>query len=75
VRSSSPDSPSVGTSSRASVAIAAAVLARSQALLGFGLNSGVESLSATVVLWRLYAERRNPERAAAVEHRALASSV
>jgi divalent metal cation (Fe/Co/Zn/Cd) transporter len=53
------------------VAIAAAVLAGSQALLGFGLDSGVESLSATVVLWRLYAERRNPDRAEAVEQRAL----
>jgi divalent metal cation (Fe/Co/Zn/Cd) transporter len=53
------------------VAIAAAVLASSQALLGFGLDSGVESLSATVVLWRLYAERRDPARAEAVEQRAL----
>jgi divalent metal cation (Fe/Co/Zn/Cd) transporter len=53
------------------VAIAAAVLAGSQALLGFGLDSGVESLSATVVLWRLSAERRNPERAEAVEQQAL----
>jgi divalent metal cation (Fe/Co/Zn/Cd) transporter len=53
------------------VATAAAVLAGSQALLGFGLDSGVESLSATVVLWRLYAERRDPDRAEAVEQRAL----
>jgi divalent metal cation (Fe/Co/Zn/Cd) transporter len=53
------------------VAIAAAVMAGSQALLGFGLDSGVESLSASVVLWRLYAERRDPERAEAVEQRAL----
>jgi divalent metal cation (Fe/Co/Zn/Cd) transporter len=53
------------------VAIVAAVVARSQALLGFGLDSGVESLSATVVLWRLYAERRDPHRAEAVEQRAL----
>jgi divalent metal cation (Fe/Co/Zn/Cd) transporter len=53
------------------VAIAAAVLAGSQALLGFGLDSGVESLSATVVLWRLYAERRDPARAEAAEQRAL----
>jgi divalent metal cation (Fe/Co/Zn/Cd) transporter len=35
------------------------------------LDSGVESLSASVVLWRLYAERRDPERAEAVEQRAL----
>ena len=38
---------------------------------GFGLDSGVESLSAAVVLWRLYAERRDPHRAEAVEQRAL----
>jgi divalent metal cation (Fe/Co/Zn/Cd) transporter len=53
------------------VAISAALIAGSQALLGFGLDSGVESLSASVVLWRLYAEQRDPERAEAVEHRAL----
>jgi divalent metal cation (Fe/Co/Zn/Cd) transporter len=53
------------------IAITAAVVAGSQALLGFGLDSGVESLSASVVLWRLYAERRRPERADVVEHRAL----
>jgi divalent metal cation (Fe/Co/Zn/Cd) transporter len=39
-------------------------------LLGFGLDSSVESLSASVVLWRLCAERRDPGRADAVEHRA-----
>jgi divalent metal cation (Fe/Co/Zn/Cd) transporter len=53
------------------VAIAAALMAGSRALLGFGLDSGVESLSASVVLWRLYAEGRDPERAEAVEQRAL----
>jgi divalent metal cation (Fe/Co/Zn/Cd) transporter len=53
------------------VAIAAALVAGSQALLGFGLDSAVESLSGAVVLWRLYAERRDPGRAEAVEHRAL----
>jgi divalent metal cation (Fe/Co/Zn/Cd) transporter len=53
------------------VAISAAVVAGSRALLGFGLDSGVESLSATVVLWRLYAERRDPHRAEAVEQLAL----
>jgi divalent metal cation (Fe/Co/Zn/Cd) transporter len=53
------------------VAITAAVIAGSRALLGFGLDSGVESLSAAVVLWRLYAERRDPDRADAVEQRAL----
>ena len=53
------------------VAIAAATVAGSQALLGFGLDSGVESLSASILLWRLYAEQRDAERAAAVEQRAL----
>jgi divalent metal cation (Fe/Co/Zn/Cd) transporter len=53
------------------VALVAALVAGSRALLGFGLDSGVESLSASVVLWRLYAERRDPERAEAVEQRAL----
>jgi divalent metal cation (Fe/Co/Zn/Cd) transporter len=53
------------------IAIAAALLVGSPALLGFGLDSGVESLSGSVVLWRLYAERRDPERAAVVEQRAL----
>jgi divalent metal cation (Fe/Co/Zn/Cd) transporter len=53
------------------VAISAAVLAGSRALLGFGLDSFVESLSASVVLWRLYAERRDPHRAEVVEQRAL----
>ena len=53
------------------VAIAAALTAGSRALLGFGLDSGVESLSATVVLWRLYAERHDPGRAESVEQRAL----
>jgi divalent metal cation (Fe/Co/Zn/Cd) transporter len=53
------------------VAIVAAVMAASTALLGFGLDSGIESLSASIVLWRLYAERRDPGRADAVEQRAL----
>lgn len=50
------------------VAITAASLANSQALVGFGLDSAVESISASVLLWRLHAERRNPERADRVEH-------
>lgn len=53
------------------VAIVAAALAGSRALLGFGLDSGVESLSAAVLIWRLLAERRNPSRAEQVEHRAV----
>jgi divalent metal cation (Fe/Co/Zn/Cd) transporter len=53
------------------VAVAASLVSGSRALLGFGLDSGVESLSASVVLWRLHAERRDPERAEEVEQRAL----
>jgi divalent metal cation (Fe/Co/Zn/Cd) transporter len=49
------------------VAIAAAVTAGSRALIGFGLDSVVESISATVLLWRLGAEIRDPERADRVE--------
>lgn len=53
------------------VAVFAAVLAGSQALLGFGLDSAVESLSAAVLIWRLRVERQDPRRAEAVEQRAL----
>ena len=53
------------------VAIAAASVAGSQALLGFGLDSGIESLSASILLWRLFAERRDPERVVHVEQRAV----
>ena len=52
------------------VAITAARIAGSGALLSFGLDSGVESLSATVLLWRLGVELRDPERAERVERRA-----
>jgi divalent metal cation (Fe/Co/Zn/Cd) transporter len=53
------------------VALVAAALAGSRALLGFGLDSGVESLSAAVLIWRLDAERRDPSRAEQVERRAV----
>lgn len=52
------------------IAIAAALAAGSRALIGFGLDSAVESISATVLLWRLGVERRDPERADAVERSA-----
>lgn len=52
------------------IAVTAALVARSQALLGFGFDSAVESISASVFLWRLRAERRDPERAERVEHQA-----
>lgn len=50
------------------VAIVAARIADSGALLGFGLDSGIESISGAVLLWRLTVERRSPERAERVEH-------
>lgn len=53
------------------VAITAAALADSRALIGFGVDSFVESASATVLIWRLSVEQRTPERAEHVEQRAL----
>lgn len=53
------------------VAIGAGAAAGSSALIGFGLDSGVESLSAAVLIWRLRVEQRDPERAEEVERRAL----
>jgi cation diffusion facilitator family transporter len=48
----------------AAVAITAALAAGSVALLGFGADSVVESLSGLVLLWRLRAERRGADREA-----------
>jgi len=42
-----------------------------RALAGFGLDSAVESISAAVLLWRLGAERRDPERVDRVERLAV----
>ncbi len=53
------------------VAIWAGIAAGSDALLGFGLDSGVESLSGTVLIWRLNIERKEIERAEEVEEKAL----
>ena len=41
----------------AGVAIAAAVVARSTALLGFGLDSGIEALASVIVIWRFTGTR------------------
>lgn len=56
----------------AAVALAAGLAAGSQALIGFGGDSVVESLSGAVLIWRLAAERRpgGAARAALVEERA-----
>jgi divalent metal cation (Fe/Co/Zn/Cd) transporter len=54
------------------IAVAAALAAGSVALLGFGIDSFVESASGTVLVWRLLAERRaaDEERIEQVERRA-----
>lgn len=52
------------------VALAAAALSGSVALLAFGADSVVETLSGGAVLWRLRTEDRDPTRAEAVERRA-----
>ena len=53
------------------IAITAGAAAGSGALVGFGLDSTVESLSALVLIWRLRVEQRDPGRSEHVEHRAL----
>ncbi|MBI3257413.1 MAG: cation transporter [Actinobacteria bacterium] len=52
------------------IAIGAGFAAGSQALVGFGFDSGIESISAAVLLWRIGVERREPERAERVERTA-----
>jgi cation diffusion facilitator family transporter len=54
------------------VAIAAGLAAGSVALMGFGIDSFVESASGSVLVWRLLAERRatDEERIEQVERRA-----
>lgn len=54
------------------IAIAAAVASGSVALLGFGIDSFVESTSGSVLIWRLLAERRtdDAERIETIERRA-----
>src|SRR5512132_3852493 len=46
------------------IAVTAAVAAGSVALLGFGIDSFVESASGSILIWRLMAERRQSSRAA-----------
>lgn len=55
------------------VAVTAAILAGSVAILGFGIDSFVECASALVMIWRLRAERDHKlsgQRLEAIEHRA-----
>jgi divalent metal cation (Fe/Co/Zn/Cd) transporter len=53
------------------VAVTAAAVSGSRALIGFGVDSFVESMSAAVLIWRLRVEQRSPERAERVEQHAL----
>jgi divalent metal cation (Fe/Co/Zn/Cd) transporter len=54
------------------IAVAAALAAGSVALLGFGIDSFVETASGVIIIWRLRAERRavDHERIETVERRA-----
>lgn len=54
------------------IAVAAALAAGSVALLGFGIDSFVESASGAILLWRLLVERRgeDPAAVAALDRRA-----
>lgn len=49
------------------IAVWAAMLAGSVALLGFGLDSFVETFSGIVLLWRLLAEQRRPGDLVAIQ--------
>ena len=49
------------------IAISAALAAGSVALLGFGIDSFVESASGSILIWRLVAERRTTDEAR-IEH-------
>lgn len=55
----------------AGVGIAAGVVAGSLALVGFGLDSVVEASSASVLIWRLRAERSGARASEEVERKAL----
>lgn len=58
------------------VSVAAALAAGSVALLGFGIDSFVESASGSIIIWRLLAERARTDAPAieALERRAQGSS-
>lgn len=53
------------------VSVALGLLAGSVALVGFGLDSGVEVLSALVLLWRLTRKEETDEQAERLERRAV----
>lgn len=45
------------------IAITAAILANSVALLGFGIDSGIEALASVIIIWRFTGSRRVSEHA------------
>ena len=54
------------------IAVAAAVIAGSVALLGFGLDSVIEGLASVIIIWRFSGSRTLSETAEARAHRAVA---
>lgn len=54
------------------IAITAAVIAGSVALLGFGLDSVIEGLASVIVIWRFTGDRTLSDTAEARAHRAVA---
>jgi divalent metal cation (Fe/Co/Zn/Cd) transporter len=56
------------------VAIVAAVLARSVALLGFGLDSAIEGLASVIIVWRFTGSRTMSETAEARAQKAVAAT-
>src|SRR5450755_460458 len=56
------------------VAIAAALIAGSVALLGFGIDSAIEGLAAVIVIWRFTGARRLSEAAEQQAQKAVAIS-
>jgi divalent metal cation (Fe/Co/Zn/Cd) transporter len=52
------------------VAVVAGLVAGSVALVGFGFDSAIESMSGAVLLWRLHAERRG-QHIESIERKAL----
>jgi divalent metal cation (Fe/Co/Zn/Cd) transporter len=57
-----------------SVAIVAAVLSGSVALLGFGLDSAIEGLASVIIVWRFTGSRTMSETAEARAQRAVAAT-
>jgi divalent metal cation (Fe/Co/Zn/Cd) transporter len=50
------------------LAFVLAVASGSLSLLGFGVDAVIDSVASLALIWRFHEERRNPERAARIEH-------